>query len=336
MMNRRHSTLEEALLMERPVGKSGRLLPVIAGWLAVGGLAQTPAPEANRVAPATRAGQIELQREIKAAHLEPDEPSRLEHFLDYIKDHKIVERITCGVTGMCVRFGGLVTGSGFAAGPEYINRDLLHGDAVFRASARASLQKFYLMETELGMPKLAGGHVFLDLYAAHRDYPHVDYYGPGLGSAKTGRSSFALEDTSLQTSVGFQPVEHLRIGGIGRYLLNNVSPGRDHRFASTDTLFTEQTTPGIQFQTNYLQGGGFLQYDWRDNPGGPRRGGNYRAQYSVFSDIDRRRYSFDRVDLEAQQYISFFNQRRVIALRGRIEATEPHAGEQVPFYLQPT
>jgi outer membrane protein assembly factor BamA len=50
----------------------------------------------------------------------------------------------------------------------------------------------------------------------------------------------------------------------------------------------------------------------------------------------RQRYSFDRLDLEAQQYFGFFNQRRVIALRGKVEATDPRAGNEVPFYLQPT
>jgi outer membrane protein assembly factor BamA len=133
-----------------------------------------------------------------------------------------------------------------------------------------------------------------------------------------------------------RPIEHLRIGGIGRFMLYNVGPGRDHSFASTDRFFTEETTPGIQFQTNYVQSGGLIQYDWRDYPGEPRRGGNYIAQYSVFNDVDLGRFSFNRTDLEAQQYFSFFNQRRVIALRGRLQATDPHSGNRVPFYLQPT
>jgi outer membrane protein assembly factor BamA len=116
----------------------------------------------------------------------------------------------------------------------------------------------------------------------------------------------------------------------------NVGPGRDRRFVSTDRIFSERTTPGIQFQSDFLAGGGFIQYDWRDNPGGPRRGGNYVAQYAAYSDIGRGQFSFSRVDLEAQQYIPFLNQRRVIALRAKVEATRPHRGQLVPFYLQPT
>jgi hypothetical protein len=315
---------------------SNRLFFPILLWLAISAPAQTTEPTADRLAPATRAGQIEAERQRKAGELQPDEPSRLEQFLNYVKTHKIVERITCGTTGLCVRFGGLITGSGFAAGPAYVNRDLLNGQATYYASARASVAKFYLMETGVTMPRLADGHVFASLGAVHFNYPHIDYYGPGNDSRQSARTNYALENTSLDTSAGVTPVDHLRIGAIGSYLLYNVAPGRDHRFPSTDQLFTEETTPGIQFQTDFLRSGGFVLYDWRDYPGEPRRGGSYFAQYSVFSDVERRRFSFNRVDLEAQQYFSFFNQRRVIALRGRIQSTEPHSGNQVPFYLQPT
>ena len=41
---------------------------------------------------------------------------------------------------------------------------------------------------------------------------------------------------------------------------------------STENFYSERTTPGIQFQSDFLQAGGFVQFDWRDNPGGPRSG----------------------------------------------------------------
>src|SRR5205823_4629051 len=157
----------------------------------------------------------------------------------------IVERITAGIAGFRAHMGGLITGSGFAVGPEYYRHDLLHDQVSVRASARASLQKFYLMDTELNLPRLADDHVFVNWYALHRNYPHIDYYGPGANSTKSGRSSWGLEDTSIQTMVGVQPIHGLRIGGLGRYLLTNVFRGHDDRFAPTDRLFLEATTPGV-------------------------------------------------------------------------------------------
>ena len=297
---------------------------------------QEQQPAAERTVPQTRAGLLELKRSQKAAALEPDLPDRVEQAIDYVQEHKVIEHVFQGYKGLRPRIGGLVTGSGFAAGPEYYRRDLLHGSAVFRTSLRASFKKFYVFDSEVSLPKLANGRMFLDFYGVHRNYPRIDYYGPGANSSKSGRSAFLLEDTSFQANGGFALARHLRVGGFGRYLMVNVGPGRDDRFVSTDRIFTEATTPGIQLQTNFVQGGGFAQYDRRDNPGMPRSGGNYVAEYSTFTDLEQSRFSFDRVDLEAQQYIAFFHKRRVIVLRGKVEATDARHGNRTPFYLQPT
>ncbi len=328
------------MLLCNPVRNFGYLFPLLFVSLA---LAQTPStPEADRAAPAasatpqTRAGQIEAERRQKATELQPDEPNRIEQVLNRIEDSRIIDRLTCGLDGLCIRFGGLITYSGFAMGPEYVDHSLFHGAATFRASAVGSTHEAYLTEMELNIPDLADRLAFLNLSVTRRSFPRVDFYGEGPDSKKTGRSDYLLEDTSLQVAPGIRPFAHLRLGGIGRYLLTNVGPGRDDSFISSDAQFTEAQVPGLDYQTNFLQGGGYVQYDWRDNPGGPRSGGNYFAQYSTFADTGVGRYSFDRVDLEAQQYIGFFNQRRVIALRSRIQATQPHSGDRVPFYLQPT
>ncbi len=335
-----HTLLKRSVLVLQVDARlvSMRWPPIIAGiGLLVGAsvCAQTQS-EADRLAPQTRAGEIEQARLEKSQTLAPDHPTGMEAALKYIKDKKIVERLTAGTGGVRVHLGGLTTASGMAAGPEYYRRDLLNGQMRFRASARASWRKFYLADADLAFPELAGGHAFIDLYGLRRSYPRVDYYGPGPNSKKSGRSDYQLEDLSFESRAGIRPTQHFRFGGIGQYYRVNVGRGRDDRFASADRNFTETTTPGIQLQSYFLAGGGFMQYDWRDNPGGPRRGGSYSGQFLSYSDIRRSQFAFDRLDLEAQQYIPFLNQRRVIALRARLEATDPHQGQRVPFYLQPT
>ena len=296
---------------------------------------QPPQQEANRAIQQTRAGQIEAQRRQKAAMLKPEEPLRAERILDRVEHSEVLERLTGAAPGWRLHLGGLITYSGFAMGPEYF-RKVLHDQAEFRASVRGSTKSFYLMDTEFNMPSLADGHAFLNFYGVHRDYPRVDYYGPGPDSSRHGRTAFRLEDTSFEARGGVNPFAHLYLGGLGRYLLNNIGPGTDIRFASSDKVFTEQTTPGIQFQTNFFQSGAFLQYDWRDSRGNPHAGGNYVAQFSNYLDVRRGGYSFDRLDLEVDQYIPLFNRTHVIALRGKIEASDAYTGDHVPFYLQPT
>jgi outer membrane protein assembly factor BamA len=284
----------------------------------------------------SRTEEIEAARRDKAANLKPDETSKTEQLLVTIHDKKIIERITDGIAGFRVKLGGLATGSGFAVGPEYLRRDLAKGNMIFRASTRASAKRYYIMDVQLTMPKLANDHVFVDLYGVHRNLPRIDYYGPGPDSAKTGRTNFRLEDTAYDVTAGVKPIRHLSLGASGGYMQVNVGPGQDDRFASTDRVFTPQTTPGLEQQTDFLRGSVFAQYDWRDNPGGPRRGGNYEARYWYYGDRDFSRYTFRRLDLDVQQYFPFFNDRRVIALRGKSVLSYPNVGQVVPFYMQPT
>ncbi len=284
----------------------------------------------------TRAAELEAAREEKSARLTPEKIGRVEQALLYIKERRVLERFTAGIAGFRLKLGGLVSGSGFAVGPEYLRRDLADGGVVVRGSARASVKRYQLFDLELAFPKLAGGHAFVDLYAVHRNYPRIDYYGPGPESRKSGRSDFRLEDTAFDFTGGVKPVKRLRLGGTAGRLAVNVGPGTDPRFVSTEKIFPPLGTPGIDQQTDFWRGGVFAQYDWRDNPGGPRKGGNYLVRYSRYADRGTGLYSFGRVELEAQQYVPFFNERRVIALRGKSVLTDDGGRRRLPFYLQPT
>ncbi len=284
----------------------------------------------------SRSQEIEQAREEKGKHLEPDALTGAEKILQEIKQKRVVERITSGVAGWRVGLGGLITGSGLALGPEYYRGGLLGGELDFQTSARLSTRLYQRYDIRVALPRLAGDHVFTEAFAVYRNSPSIDYYGPGPRSAKTGRSDFRLEDTSFGFGAGVKPVRHLRLGVEGSYMLVNTGPGTDSRFASIDRIYFPATTPGLDRQPNFYSGSSFVQFDYRDRPGGPRSGGNYSARFSYYSDREFDRYSFRLIDLEAEQYIPFFNQRRVIALRGKSVLTGTNRGQAVPFYLQPT
>lgn len=283
----------------------------------------------------TRAAVIEAQRDKKAAELKPETVSSAERVLLRIKDERLLERITGGFGGLRVKLGGLATGSGFALGPEYYRPDLLNGQIQFRTSAQVSFRAYQRYDIELRLPKLADGLVFVDLLARRRNYSSLQYYGPGPDSSKSGRSNFRLEDNAYDFTVGVKPIRYLSIGATGGYLQVNTGPGTDSRFASIEQSFTETNTPGLDRQSDFLRGGGYVQFDYRDNPGGPRRGGNYVASYMHYSDRKLSEFSFGQLDLDVQQYFPFFNERRVIALRGHTILSDARNGQRVPFYLQP-
>lgn len=280
----------------------------------------------------SRAGEIEAQRDRKARELQPDELSAPERVLQTVKRKRIVERITGGTAGVRLHLGGLTTGAGFGFGPEYYRR-LNHDRIIIRSSLRASFSKFYVMDAGVTLPRLASDRAFLSFLAAYRNFPRMDYYGPGPDSRKSGRSAYAFEEGSFEARGGVRFLERLGAGVLGRYQRINVGPGRDDRFASSETVYP--AAAGIDTQSDYVAAGAFVYYDWRDNPGGPRGGGFLEAQFTNYSPRGLSAAEFRRIDLDAQHYIGFTNRRRVIALRARAAFTAPRAGGFVPFYLQP-
>jgi outer membrane protein assembly factor BamA len=142
-----------------------------------------------------------------------------------------------------------------------------------------------------------------------------------------------MEDTALDATLTFRLLPRLNVGGSAGYVWNNVGPGNDSRFVSSEQIYSE---PGIDQQANFARAGAFIQYDYRDFPSGPRSGGNYIAQFHNFTDRTLGVDSFRRLDLEVQQYIPLFHKRRVIALRGKSVMTFTDGGRSVPFYMQPT
>ena len=304
--------------------------------------AAPPAPDQAEGTPAagpppqSRADEVQRSRELKSRNLAQDVGSRLEQRIIRLRRNKVFEDLTGPPDGFGLAFGGLAVSQGFAAGVQFRKRDIWDGRLHFRATARASARKAYLVDFTASLPHLANDHMFFDLRSYHFDYPNIQYYGPGPNSDRNGRSVFRLENTGVEIKPGLRLAPGLTLGAVGSFLAVNVGHGDNSELAPTEAIYGPSTTPGIDHQSSFLQSGGFLQFDWRDYPGEATRGGNYKVQYEVVSDRDLHLGSFNRLDLEAQQYIPFFAEKRVLALRGRTILTDPRRGQRVPFYLQPT
>ena len=285
--------------------------------------------------PETRTGAIEAAREAKSSKLTEEKPAPAEQRLIYIKEAKVLERISAGVGGLRVKIGGMPTGSGFALGPEYFRDDLAGGKVVVNAGLQGSTRQWWRGAASVALPSMARGKMFWEAYAVHRDYSSVTYYGPGPDSEERNRSTYRLEDTSFDTLLGIKPHKWVRFGVSTGYLLNNGGPGQDERFASAEQLFARNPlSPGFDQQTDFWRWGTFGQLDYRDNPAGPRAGGNYTLRYDLYRDRQLNRHDFKRLDIEAQQYIPLFNKRRVIALRARAVESFLDSGQTLPFYQQ--
>jgi len=282
-----------------------------------------------------RAAQIESARTDKETNLRPEAEPKLQHDLKWLRSTSPYKLLTKQFHGIGLGIGQSGAGAGFAIGPQYSRSGLLSGKLGLKINARGSPNRSYYGGANVSLRDLWGGHVLLDFEAARRSITETPYYGSGSGSQKSGRSDYRLEDTTVELRPTFVPVRHVRAGLAGAYVKTDIGPGHSSVYISTERQYTPETSPGLDRQTEFWRGGGFLEYDWRDRDWAPTSGGKYSAKYIRYLDRNLDSFSFLRLDFDAAQYVPLFNHTRVIALHGATSLTQTNGTQVVPFYLQP-
>jgi outer membrane protein assembly factor BamA len=281
----------------------------------------------------SRIGQILAERAEKTRLLEPEAPTKMERRMDWLRDSAFLRNFGDLGNGVRLKMGGLVTGSGFAVGPEFSREGLFSGKMDFRTSAQVSMGGYQKQDIELSFPRFVHDRLKLEFYGVRHNYPGLNYYGSGADSNRTGRSNYRLEDTAFDIALGARIAPKLTVGATAGYLFNNIGSGTNRRFISSEQIYNNE---GIQDQANFSRMSLFAQYDRRDYAPGPRSGGNYFVQYGSYGDRTFGLSNFQRLDVEAQQYVPFFNKRRVIAMRAKTAMTFTDGNRPLPFYMQPT
>jgi len=276
----------------------------------------------------SRADVLQQAREEKAQNLQKPTRSALERGLQEFRDRRLMERFQEGFKGFHPMIGGLRSGSGFGGGTYVEEKGI-------RVSAQVSMKGYQKYEFRYKAP-LPGKLLFADFRSTYRNFSQEHYFGEGPDSRKEDRSNYRFEDTDYVGRFGITPAKHVRAGVSGGWLKTNVGQGTDALSPSIEKRFEAAQTPGLVNQPSYLQAGAFVEADYRAVPGNPRSGGLYSASWTSFDDRKLGQFGFDRFDMEAQQYIPFFNQRRVIALRAKTTLTQTTTGQEVPFFMQPT
>jgi outer membrane protein assembly factor BamA len=311
----------------------------IAALAAIYCQAQVAPPDAKPVSagqPASRAEAIERERAAKQATLTPEELPKPERMVRQFQDQRILEKLAEGYKGWRAVAGGLATGSGFAVGTEYTNHNLGNGYMELRATGQISTRLWQKYAGTLLFPQSFGKRLISAVNLTHHNYNSLDYYGPGNYSTRGGRTNYRLEDTTWQGVAIARPEKRLRAGAMMGYVWTNVGPGRRADISSTERVYSEAQAPGLNLQSNFFRYGMLAQYDRRDNPLGPKTGGNYVVQWLRYQDQTRSLYSFNRYDIDMQEYVGLFNNTRRLAFRAHATLTDPVGTNAVPFYMRPT
>ncbi|HXG89534.1 MAG TPA: BamA/TamA family outer membrane protein [Vicinamibacterales bacterium] len=238
--------------------------------------------------------------------------------------------------GIHPKLGSLTTGSGFAVGVGFRDRDLFRRRGMLEMWIAASAKKYWAAELRATFPDLAGGRMMADAVATIREYPREDFFGLGPQSQRANHSTFSLRSEEVAARLGLRIAPILTVGG-GLGLLNpQTSGGKDASVPSLEQLFAPVATPGFRADTQFIRSSGFVDIDYRE-PRNARRGGWYRAELTRFADHNGEAWNFTRSDIDLRQYIGFFADRRVIALRANMASLyAPDDGSRVPFYLMPS
>jgi hypothetical protein len=230
---------------------------------------------------------------------------------------------------------GLGTGHGFGIGLAY--QWYRHNDQiVWRLWGLEMRHNFYRAGAAMQFQNLTRQDLKFTLQGVHADAPQLDYYGPGPNSSVSNHTNYRLETTlfdlrgELRAHPHFVPACH--VGG----LLLNVGPGTNNSLPSTESVFGPAAAPGIDQQSNYVVAGCSVQLDLRDLPDNPGKGTYVGGIYERYQAQGLNRFSFNRVSAQAEEYIPFFNRKRVIELRANTVLSWHNDNQVVPFYLQPT
>jgi hypothetical protein len=281
--------------------------------------------------PATRAEADRLHREQKNEHIQPYVQNGLERAMHFVEEKGV---FILGREGLYPKLGSLTTGSGFAYGAGFRDRDLFKR-GVLEVWGASSTRLYWATEARLTFPRLAGNHLLVETWAAHREYPEEDFFGLGPGSARADQTSYAIRSNRIGSRAGVKPLRHIVTGGEFEYLNPRLSSGKDETVPSIEDKFDPATAPGLGQSVNYLRSAAFVEVDYRE-PLYARKGGWYRLDYSRYDDRSTGHFTFNRFDGDLRQFVGFFSGRRVIAARLFVSTSDTNPGQEMPFYAMPT
>ncbi len=286
-------------------------------------------PQSTEESPPTTRAEV-LRRAREARALADHKPNPAERAFSLAEGHLMPLLLRDGIHW---KLGSLTTGSGFAYGAGYRNRRLFDREGAFTVWAAGSLKQYRAVEARLEFPNLAGGKLSAGGYGRYHSYPQEAFFGIGPDSSAADWSTFRMTNTFFGAYGGVRPWRSTLFGAAVDVLAPRIGPGTTDNVPPIDSLFNENTAPGLEGEHNFTRTAGFVDVDYR-YPKYPRRGGRYRFDVSHYWDRTGT-FDFVRVDADLRQFISAFAERRVVALRLFASTSEPISGGQIPFYLMP-
>jgi hypothetical protein len=264
-----------------------------------------------------------------------ERPGVITRLRTWAADRQLMGRLNGDVDGWYPRIGGVTRGSGFAFGPGF--RTPLFGNALFLdASGAISIRGYSALDARVRWLQVLDRRIELWTDLRFEDFPEEDFFGIGMDSPETARTSYDLDGTNFSTRAVFRPHRAVRLTATGGYLRPDVGPGGDTAFPSIEERFTDTQSPALIEQPHYAHTSIAGEIDYRDTGGNTSRGGYYRSSFGFWNDVNLDRYDFRRFDAQLMQFVPI-TPGGAHVLSGRIGANflSSTDGHRVPFFFLP-
>jgi outer membrane protein assembly factor BamA len=186
------------------------------------------------------------------------------------------------------------------------------------------------------VPAFTGRRLSLDVRAASDYLAQERFFGTSLQSHRTDETTFALQRRAGTATLTVSAAPWLTVNAGAQVATYTPEDGRARGVAAITSRWDIADAPALGAATAFRVGSIAATADWRDVPDNPRRGGRYHVEMLRYFDAAEHRYSFNRVNVELEQHLSWWRSQRMVTLRARAVASQPDDGHDVPFYLQPT
>jgi hypothetical protein len=268
----------------------------------------------------TRTGQIEQEKAEKAAALHPERRDKGDVIITRLEHLFMPEPPALSPT-----VGDFRQGAGFAAGLAFAMPAMKTG--LWRTEGAWSVNNFKQARTTLELPPLAAGRLNIVTDAGWNDAPDLAFFGLRNDSLSSNETRYALRSIQAGVQINAHAYRWLRFGAGAGYL-------NTHSERERGAVFTTESLAGLGARLKWIDARASAAIDTRESPGYTRRGGLYGATFHRYEDPDGK-FSFNRTELDARQFVPVLHENWIIALQGRAEITNSASDQAIPYFMLP-
>ena len=278
----------------------------------------------------TRAQKLAAKQAEKAKSLKKYEMNKAEEWVKRIQDWGL----TSAPRGVYPFFGSAYSGGGITLGAGV--RRFYSDTGTWDVHGAWSFANYRMLDATFKLPDMAADTIQSKVNAHYIHADKVPYFGLGNDTPEEAEASYLYNPLSASYTLHFRPGRGgFLLGGEVEYVRHEIGEGQRSGVPSIEEVFNPVTAPGLGTNPEYLIGKVEAEFDWRQSPGYSTSGGLYRVEWQNYSEQNNLNLDFQRVDVEARQFIPILRANQVLALRALASFTDIKDTNEIPFFLYP-